>query len=270
MQEVHSSEEVRLAEQEPGTDSSLEQDVGTTSQPIGRGTFDDPVVRRLSIAAAAVTIMFLSTIIAALFLGILGSDVPRTALKRDLATYENRIESGSTDPEVWKAYVSALVDSGQLQRAQQVVDRGMRVIDDRAGADMAFAQAQVLFSGRRYEQAVDAATDGIEVLEAYHEAQLALDDSPERKGLPISDNYWGMLYLRARSYVELRQYEAALKDLDSYLAEKRQAADVFTLRGDVNAELGNLTDAESDYRAALSRLADYQPAIDGLRKLGVE
>ncbi|MBE0476884.1 MAG: tetratricopeptide repeat protein [Coriobacteriia bacterium] len=232
--------------------------------------FDDPVVKLLSVVAAVVIVLFLSTVVAALYLGILGSDTPRTRMERDLNAYEFQTSAGTRDPEVWRAYIGALVDSGQLQKAQQAVDRGMKVIDDRPGADMMFAQAQVHFSSKKYEKAVETATEGMAALTAYHEAQLKVDGSPEQKGQQISQNYWGMLYLRALSYVELGEFGEAIADFDEYLDERGGASDVYVLRGDAKVEVGDEAGAEEDYRTALNFIQDNKGALDGLEKLGVK
>ena len=236
----------------------------------GSETFSDPVVRTLTIVLVAVVLLFLSTIVAALVLGVLGSDTPRTVRERDLTMGKHGVDSGSTDPMIWKQYIAALVDSGRLTEAQQVVDRGMQVLDNRPGQDMTFAQVQVHYSSGRYEDAVTAATEGMQALVDYHAVQKNTDGTPEAKGQPISENYWGMLYLRAISYREMGRLEEALADLDEYLAEKSGASNVFVVRGDILADLGNYDAAEADYRKALVHIPDYQPAIDALEKLGVQ
>jgi tetratricopeptide (TPR) repeat protein len=232
--------------------------------------FADPVVRVLTGVLVVVVLLFLTTIVAALFLGVLGSETPRTTRERDLVVGQYEVDAGNTDPMVWKQYIAALVDSGRIQEAQQVVDRGMQVIDNRPGADMTFAQTQVYYSDGKYEDAIATATEGMDALTAYHEAQKNTDDTPESKGQPISDNYWGMLYLRAVSHRELGQLEQALEDFDVYLAEKKAASNVLLERGDLRLELGDREGAEADYRQALVHIPDYQPAIDALEKLGVE
>ena len=232
--------------------------------------FSDPVVRALAGVLVVLVVLFLSTIVAALVLGVIGTDTPRTARERDLLMGQYETEAGSIDPTVWKQYIGALIDSGRIQEAQQVVDRGMVVLDNTSGADMTFAQAQIYYSDGKYEQAIETATEGMDALTAYHESQLANPDSAESKGQPISENYWGMLYLRAISYRELGRLDEALTDLDTYLEESAAASDVLTVRGDIHYELGDTEAAEADYRRALTHLPDYAPAIDGLEKLGVE
>ena len=73
------------------------------------GLFDDPVVKGLSLALGVIVILFLSAVLAALYLGVLGSDVPRTALDRDLQAYEYQTSAGSQDPKVWRSYVAVLI-----------------------------------------------------------------------------------------------------------------------------------------------------------------
>lgn len=232
--------------------------------------FDDPMVRTLSWVLVIIVLLFLTTIVAALMLGVIGSDKPRTSRERDLQTYEFQTSQGSTDAFVWKAYVGALVDSGQLQKAQQVIDRGLQVIDNKPGADLTFAQAQVYYSGKKYQDAVDAATGGMAALQAWHDTQKNIDGTPQQKGEPVSDNYWGMLYIRALSYRELGDNDKALADFDTYLDEKAGASDVYVMRGDIRLEMGDREGAEEDYRRALTHLPDYQPALDGLEELGVD
>lgn len=251
------------------------EDAVPEAQPAARprrkeSLWDDPVIKWLSIGLGVVLILFLSTVLAALYFGILGSDTPKTALERDLQAYEFQTAQGSRDPEVWRSYVSALVNSDQLRRAQQVVDRGLQVIDNEPGADMTFAQAQVDYSSKDYEKAIDSATKGMEAIKAYHAKQLEDPESPESKGQEFSQNYWGMLYLRANSYAALKQYDKAIKDFDEYLGVRAGASDVYTLRGDAKAASGDKKGAEADYRKALKFIEDYEPALKGLEELGVK
>lgn len=232
--------------------------------------WDDPVIKWLSIGLGVVLILFLSSVLAALYLGVLGSDLPKTALDRDLQTYEFQTAQGSRDPEVWRSYVSALVNSNQLRLAQQVIDRGTKVVEDQGGADMTFAQAQVYFSSKKYEQAIEQSTKGMEAILAYHEKMLEDPESPQSRGQEFNQNYWGMLYLRANSYVALKQYDKAIADFDEYLDERGGASDVYTLRGDAKALAGDDKGAEEDYRTALKFIEDYEPALEGLEELGVK
>lgn len=251
--------------------SASEAAEGSAPPPERRASmFDDPVVKWLSIGLAAVIVLFLSTILSALWVGVLGSDVPRTALERDLQAYAYQTEQGSVDPVVWRSYISALVDSGQLAKAQQVVETGLEVVDNRAGQDMQFAQTQVYFSSKKYDQAITEATKALGALDAYHQAQLDTENSPESKGAPISDNYWGILFLRARSYMELEDWKNSLADWDRYLDERGGDCDALVMRGNVKVELGDAKGAEEDYRTALKFIQDFAPAREGLKKLGVE
>lgn len=240
---------------------------GRTREP---SFFDDPVIKWLSIGLGVVIILFLSTLVAALYLGILGSDTPRTAQERDLQAYEFQTSQGSVDPLVWRSYVSVLIESGQMARAQQVIDRGMQVVDQKQGADMTFAQAQLYYSSEEYDKAIESATQGMAAVTAYYEEQKKTEGSPESKGQEINQNYWGMLYLRARSYAALGQNEKALADFDEYLEERGGASDVYVLRGDVKAASGDKKGAEEDYRTALKFIEDNKEALAGLEKLGVK
>lgn len=248
----------------------VSEDTQTVVDTQRRSVFADPLVRVLAVILGVVVIVFLGTLAAALYYGVLGSEVPRTSLERDLRVYEAETAAGSQDPEIWKTYVSALIDSRQYARAQQVITRGLTAVDNTSGAEMTFAQTQLYHSIGEHEQAVETATEGMAALNAYHEQQLAIDDSPEQKGQEISGNYWGMLLLRARSLVELERYEDALADFDAYLDEKRGDADVYVLRGDLKVTTDDVAGAEADYRQALRFVSDHEGALDGLKKLGVE
>lgn len=232
--------------------------------------FDDPVVKWLSIGLGVTIILFLSTVLAALYFGILGSDTPRTAQERDLQAYEFQTSQGTTDPETWRKYIAALIDSGQARRAQQAIDRGLKVINNKPGQDMTFAQALLDYENGEYEKAIDTATKGMAGIKAYHEEQLKDDQSPESKGQEFSQNYWGMLYVRANAYAELKQWDKAIADYDEYLEERGGASDVYVLRGDAKVAAGDTKGAEEDYRTALKFIEDNAQALEGLEKLGVK
>lgn len=232
--------------------------------------FDDPLVRRLSIVLALVVIVFLSTVAAALYLGILGSDIPKTGMQRDLQAYEAQVDAGSADSAIWGAYVSTLIEAGQLRKAQQIIDRGRGTVDDQRGADLTLAQARVYFARKDYEAAITECTIGMEALDTYHEQQKNTEGTPEQKNAPISPNRWELQYVRGLSYLELGQHAQAIDDFTAYLDKVPNAADVLVHRGDALRESGDARGAEADYRRALVFLGDYQAAIDGLKKLGVE
>jgi len=264
-------------------DSSLDEVQGTESpdegsaqstqaRPAARvvrraSLFDDPLVRMLGFGVVGALVLFLATLLGALAMGILGSGIPQTALERDLQGYAYQTEAGSKDPEVWKGYVSALLDSGQNANAQRAVDKGIAVLGKSNTGDMAFAQTQVYYSTAKYDKAIKEATAAMKLIKDSFAREVK---TSEVKGLTMSDNYWGILYLRAQSHVELKQWDKALKDFDEYLKEKNGASDVYVMRAEVKLEMGDKQGAIKDYRAALKYLPDYDLALDGLKKLGVD
>lgn len=232
--------------------------------------FRDPVVRTLAFVAVGLVVLYLITVASALVLGVLGARAPQTSVQRDINKYEGMVEQDGSDAVVWRLYAESLIASGELARAQQVVDRAMGAVDEKAGMDITTAQAKIYFASERYEETIELCDQIMTSLTSYHEGEKAKDDTPESRGAEISENYYSALLMKVESLVVLDRNPEAIALLDTYLADRPAAADIFQRRGDLRAEEGDVAGAEEDYRAALRYLPGDPALLDALERIGVD
>lgn len=235
-----------------------------------RSIFQDPVVRTMTFVALGLVVLYLITVASALVMGILGSTEPRTAVERDVQLYEAQAMQNPQNTAIWLEYITALIESEQYLKAQDVIDRATAALDQSKTQDIAVAQAQLYFAQGRFDECIELADQIRETLKTNYDEAKKDTDSPEYKGAPIDDSYYLALIVKAEAQVELGDDEGALESLTLYLDDNPTAADVFVRRGDLRATLGDTAGAEADFREALRFIPDDAAALEGLKKIGVE
>lgn len=232
--------------------------------------FADPTVRRLALVAAGLLVLYLATVVSALVMGVIGRPGPTTRIERDIAAYEAQVMESPEDVSLWARYVSALIESGQYMRAQDVIDRATAVVDQSSSQALLLAQAQLYYETGRYQEAVETADEVRDLLEAHYEQAKQTEGTPESLGAPISDNYYAALLVKAEALVALGKTEEAVKALDLYLESKPADAAALIRRASLKEKLGDVSGAEEDYRAALRFVPDDPLALEGLKRIGAE
>jgi len=235
-----------------------------------KSIFKDPVVRVLSVVAGGLVVLYLATVVAALLMGILGSTEPKTMVERNLQFYEGKAMRTPNDPAVWRGYVLSLIAAKQHSKAQDVIDKATKAIDQKASQDILTAQAELYYAQKDYKKAITTADQVQKKLDVYYEAAKKKTGSPEFTGKEISENYWQALLVKAESQAELGQTDAALKSFDAYLKQYKTAADVFVRRGNLRADAGDKEGAEKDFKQALVYLPEDRGALEGLEKIGAK
>lgn len=233
------------------------------------GMFADPVVRRLSWLGALMLVAFLATVVSALFFGILNPPAPRTAVERDLALAEKRIESAETTltPEDWYQYTTALVASGQYTKAERMIqaarDGGF---EDPRKQYLGISEVRLDLAREDWEKALEHADAAMKALED----QRALDqkefEATQKATSLISEglgeNYDILRLNRVEALEKLGRLDEAIATLDDYLADNPRAADILVWRGDLKVETGDTDGAIEDYKAASA----FQPGDEELAK----
>ena len=232
--------------------------------------FRDPVVRRMSYAAALVVLLFLATIVGVLTTGALSPSGPRTLAEKELVVTRAAVEAGSTDPADWNAYITALVADRQYSRARGVITDARRSVEDSATGDISIAEARLLRAqndGDRVIEVLDAAMDE---MVAVHEERLTADSITARaarvEGLP--QNYYTAALLKADVYVDRGEWEMVIEQYDIYIERHRGAADILIDRANAKIEIGDTQGAEEDFRAALRFTPNDAEALEGLDRIG--
>lgn len=231
---------------------------------------DDPVVRRILRLAVGLVILFLATVVSALFFGLLNPSSPRTATERALNVYESAVEAGNANPAVYAAYTRALTEAGQYNRAQEVLNASQDATGT-AKATLQVEQARLDLARDDYEDAIKSAdvaimqfaADRKKLEEVYKERGM-----PTPEDRPVEHRY--ALIIKAEAFAKLDRADDAIKVYSEYLKIWPVDSDVLTLRGDLYADTGDKGSAEKDYRAALQFVPDYEPALEGLDKIGAK
>lgn len=231
---------------------------------------DDPMVRRLALIGAGMLILWLAGILSALVFGLLTpSDVPRTAAERSLMVYESALEeTTSVDPLVWADYAKALTAAKQYSRSQSVINNAMKAVKSKKSAVM-LEQARLYVDRGDWSKALE----WVKKTEAEIEKEIEKErKAQEAQGIltdPAKPRASKELYLvKADALVGKGDEKAAIAAYDEHLELYPTSADVYVLRGDLKAEAGDKAGAEEDYRECLKYIPDFQPAIDGLEKIG--
>jgi tetratricopeptide (TPR) repeat protein len=255
------------AEQAPAADSAPKP------KPVKRKSsmWDDPVVVAMAWIAGAVVILGLATIIGLVFFGSLGSKAPRTAVERRVYEIENLIASGSQkDPAVWASYVNALVQSGKYTQAEAALKKGASLSKEQErNADLVVAKARMQLARKDYKGAFATAEEAQKIIQKFYDAELKSDALPNMaKAFGISKNFGEAALIKAQVYEKNGDVANAEKQYTVFLKVSGQAADVYIMRGDARAKLGDTKGAKSDYTTALQYDPTNQAALDGLKQIG--
>jgi tetratricopeptide (TPR) repeat protein len=229
----------------------------------------DPVVMRLLAAAAIILAAWVVGIVLWQQSGDLFPDVPRTSAERTLRVYEADIDAGTMDPESWADYVGVLTSAGQYGRAQEVIDTVLPSLTDGRSLVL-LEQARLHLARERYEEALEAADEAI--LAAQEElADVVVDQ--EAVGIEVHDDRLPQeelaVLLKAEIHEAAGDRDQAIEFYSRYLEYQPTAANIYSRRGDLKAEAGDIEGAESDYLRALE-FGDDPGAIEGLEEIGVE
>ena len=243
-----------------------------------RSMWDDRVVRTMAFGAVSLVILFLVTIISALYFGFIGGEpAPRTALEREVMAWESVTRSLDTSAtaEQWQNFTLALITDSQLQRAQQVIAEvnAKPQIDQSQGANMLYCTGVLQSAQGNDDQALDTFAEVMEItLTAYEEELNREDDGTPNWAMAtgLHDNYYFSALDRARILRVQERWSEGIEMLDLYLADHPQAAGVFADRAYLKAQAGDVAGAEEDYREALRFVSDMPEALEGLREIGVE
>jgi len=235
-----------------------------------RSIFSDPVVRWLTVVAVGLVIMYMVTVISALMMGVLNPTEPRTRAERDIQYFEMLTVQDPKNTETWKGYINALMSTKQYLKAQAVIDRAKKGVDQSATQDISAAQAELFLATKKYREAIKTSDDVRKALTAFYEKSRKIPGTAEAKGEQINNNFYSMLIVKASAQEELGDIKGAVKTLDAYIKDKPTAADVLVKRGLLRAATGDKKGAEADYRAALEYIPNDQAALDGLEQIGVK
>jgi tetratricopeptide (TPR) repeat protein len=231
----------------------------------------DPVIQWLTIGIALVIIFWLVGVLSAMMFGVLSpAKAPRTSTERDLLGVSAAVQGGKADTQTYSRYVAILINSGQLAKAEQALNQALLT----AKTDRSYLyarQADLYFARKDYQGAVTSADKAIaeakKEIGLYMQANVNANRKP-KAGLQTPASYTDAALVKAEALVASKNYAGAIKAFDLYLIEQPIDSDILVQRGQVKVLVGDKKGAEADFRAALSYIPDYQPALDGLKQIG--
>jgi hypothetical protein len=231
----------------------------------------DPIVRALVIAILAVVILGLGAVLSALVFGLFNTTgAPRTAVERDLVQFTGKVDSGKAKGEVIAAYVDTLMRAGQLSKAKATLDQAMQATKPDRSFLLA-QQAKLYAVEKQYEEAAEFADKAM--AEAEKELKVFKKKNVENNrredaGAVMPASYETAALVKAEALVVKKDYAGAIKAYDAYLKYSAADSDILVLRAQAKIKTADKKGAEADYKAALKYIPDYQPALDGLKKIG--
>jgi tetratricopeptide (TPR) repeat protein len=104
-------------------------------------------------------------------------------------------------------------------------------------------------------------------LKAFEDINVQMNRRREA-GAQMPDSYTQAALVKAQALVAIKNYPDAVKAFDAYLKVSPTDSDLLVQRGLLKAQLGDKKGAAADFRAALTYIPDYQPALDGLKQIG--
>jgi len=259
---------------EGSTPSGTQPDEVVVPATVAKPPKGDPVVQALTVTILIIVALTLVTVIYAIVGGVFGSGSPKTMGENKLMNTAAAIKAGNKDPQVWVAYISALIGDRQYQLAQETIERGKKTLAKQdVNQDMVYMQATLDEAQGNNDKALATAELAIKAIKkANEEAKVNYKKTGNpTESMILEDNasYWDLLLLKAALLEKKSEWKKALAVYDEYLSVKETAATVFTQRGNVKEKLGDKKGAEADYRQTLVFISDNKDALAGLKRIGV-
>ena len=198
---------------------------------VKRSIWEDKTVRILGFGAAGLVLLYLVVIIAAMLMGFIANEQPTTMVDRNLRIYKAEVESGSTEEEHWAGYADTLISAGSLNEAQNIIDRAKEIgIENNQNRGLFAAQARLYYETERYEEAIETADEGLDLLreQATKDFEAAVSGAGPTKlsAAQWPQGLWTMMLVRAQSYEKLGDDEGAVEALSEYIAMQRFGASI--------------------------------------------
>lgn len=266
----HEPEESTFAEEPESTfaeepadevDEVDAEESSATSPPERR---QDPMVTWMLAVILGIIIVLLGTTAAlVLYLGSLNR-APRTAVERDVATWETAIHERPSDTNAWASLAYAYAEADRFDDALRIVSEAQKRTKE---SSLVLVRADVLRMAGRYSEATDDYDEAEKVITA------ALDETKRRRAkigveAELPDEGLTRVYSgRAQCAYELGEVDKAISDLEKALETAPQQATLWVTLGDYYSETGKNKEAVAAYREALKYVPDYAEALAGLEKV---
>lgn len=184
------------------------------------------------------------------------------------------------DPQNADAYMLMGIgfkESGDTARAinslQKAVNANPELIDAWITLGQLHEAKGHAVAGKYYTSAVEMAPDNVLALHAKADYLSRFNDLPGalalyRQIVALDSTYKDAYFNSGLLYLDLDSIPQAYRQFDLAIRESPLHVRAYFYRGYSAERMGNKTQAVDDYKAVLRFAPDYQPAIEGLQRLG--
>ncbi len=227
----------------------------------------DPVERWLLGMVALVLVVFVGAAGSLVMYVLSTRSAPRSAVERELAVDEEAVVSAPQDVENWARLALTQAKAGRWSDAASAIARGRAV---KKAAILDLIEADILFM-RKDRGAIQAYDRAIKSAQAEYQkaSQVMRADKGVTAAMPapmIAAAMRGKALAlqaagRTQEGIDLAKKSLGIDPTD---------ADLHVALAQMYQKLGRKSDAEAQYRQALTYIPDYAPALKGLKSLGKE
>lgn len=235
----------------------------------------DSTNRWLVVGIFGVVILLLTFLLYGLIAGVLNPPAPRTAVEFAMQRAEATIQAKPESGRDWADYALLLYKTGDKAKAKATIKKARKVLKNNSLVYVNNAEIEILLREGKNAEALKAADAE---LKYDAEERKKLDIERAKRGVKMPVEYQremnkvtiDTLVMKARAQSALKKYDDAITSLAYAIYADPQAADVIVMRGELFLKVGNKEAAKNHFVEALKFIPDYEPALNGLKRLGVD
>ncbi len=231
----------------------------------------DPVTGWLMLAIGFVVVLGLVGVIYGLLAGVFGAgSTPRTLVESQVVLLRDAARQYPGSGSARQAYILALEASGQPAAATKEYKSALTEVKGVEKTAVYAAGVTLLFDAEDYKGAIDLAKEGIASDDA---ARKEIITAAAAKQTIVTDAQFDqthrilILFTSARASGVLGDWKTAEKVLSETLRLDPQGSDLLVYRASAHEHLGEKDKALADYKAALAYIPNYEPALDGIKRI---
>jgi tetratricopeptide (TPR) repeat protein len=226
----------------------------------------DPLTKRLVLASGVLVLLIIALTAAVVYVGAQSRTVPRTQVERNLMVARQQTQTTPKDPNAWISLASAATQAEKYDEAGNAISALQQLTSQAVvpllRGDLAVAKGDLSGARGYYAKAVEQGKKDVNT-EKDKAAEAGVSPSQVKPSEAMVMAYLAL----GRLDMEAKDYGSAIKNLKAAVASDPTAADSLAALGDAEAAAGQTKAAEGSYKNALKFIPDYQPALDGLKRL---
>jgi len=225
----------------------------------------DPIVQLLGVGVFLLVVVGLAAAGSMIWymLGMRGA--PRTAVERNIATYESAVEENPKDAEGYLKLAYAYIEGDRFGDAREIIARGQKIKKVPA---FELALADMMREEGRYEDAIKAYS-AAEVSERKKLDELK--KKAEKESITLGQDNTRLVAIlmgRGQAYEDSREWTKALADYKKCEGMMPLDVEILSAVGRAEMAMGNKDKAKVAFETALKYVPDHREAQKGLEQLG--